>query len=134
MAQGFSPLLPLQRSDEDGYYALTKTIASNTKQNLKNLLLTSPGERVMIPDFGVGLKHFLFKNVHESLESDLSSRIHEQVEKYLPYIRIENVEFTRHEPQYETAQTQNRLDIQIYYSVPEFNFSDMFKFTEVQFI
>ena len=62
MAYGFSPVIPLQKNDEDGFYVLTKTLAQNIKQNIKNLMLTSPGERVMISDFGVGLRNFLFQN------------------------------------------------------------------------
>ena len=50
MSYGYSPVIPLQRNAEDGFYVLTKTIAQNIQQNFKNLLLTSPGERVMIPD------------------------------------------------------------------------------------
>ena len=36
---------------------LIKTVKDNVKQNLKMLLFTAPGERVMLPDYGVGLKN-----------------------------------------------------------------------------
>ena len=62
MAFGLSPVIPLQKDSVDGFYVLTKTLAENTKQNFKNLLLTTPGERVMIPGFGVGLRNLLFDN------------------------------------------------------------------------
>ena len=52
MPVGISPKLPLAVSAPDGY-RLTKTPAEAVKQNFKNLILTSPGERVMIPEFGV---------------------------------------------------------------------------------
>ena len=133
MAFGFSPIIPLQRSETDGYYALTKTIAANTKQNFKNLLLTSPGERVMIPDFGVGLRNHLFSNQHETIEAEISSRIESQTEAYLPYIEINNIEFTRHEPNYALSEARQKLDLIIYYSVPSFNFSDMLEITKIQF-
>ena len=133
MAFGFSPIIPLQRSEEDGYYALTKTIAANTKQNFKNLLLTSPGERVMIPDFGVGLRNYLFSNQHETVEAVISSRIESQTATYLPYIEINNIEFTRNEPSYALSESRQKLDLVIYYSVPAFNFSDMLEITKIQF-
>ena len=59
MANGISVVVPLQKDNEDGFYSLTKTLAQNIKQNFKNLILTSPGERVMIADFGVGIRNFL---------------------------------------------------------------------------
>ena len=53
---GISPKLPISKNKEDGY-TLTKTYLESTQQNLKNLLLTVPGERMMDPDFGVGMKN-----------------------------------------------------------------------------
>ena len=43
MAFGISPVIPLQKDDVDGFYSLTKTLAKNVQQNLKNLVLTAPG-------------------------------------------------------------------------------------------
>ena len=51
MSTGFQPLVidgKLDRSTEDGF-ALVKSLEQNIKQNLKMLLLTSPGERPMSP-------------------------------------------------------------------------------------
>ena len=56
---GLSPKLPIQKDPVDGF-ALTKTFKEMVKQNFKNLMLTSPGERIMDPEFGVGLRRFLF--------------------------------------------------------------------------
>ena len=57
---GISPKLPLIVDDLDGHYGLTKTIREAVKQNFKNLILTSPGERVMDQQFGVGLRSYFF--------------------------------------------------------------------------
>ena len=64
---GISPKLPLVTDPADGPYLLTKTVAEATKQNLKNLILTQPGERVMDPFFGVGIRSFLFEQDSEYL-------------------------------------------------------------------
>ena len=134
MAFGFSPIIPLQQSEEDGFYALTKTIAENTKINFKNLLLTSPGERVMIPDFGVGLRHFLFNNRSGTIKADIAQKIEEQTESYLPYITINNIEFLMDEGDFDTEQFNNQIGIKIDYSVPEFGFSDVLSIEKIQFI
>jgi len=119
MAYGFSPVIPLQKNDEDGFYVLTKTLAQNIKQNIKNLMLTSPGERVMISDFGVGLRNFLFKNNSAELQSRINTRIREQVQLFMPFIVINNVEFL--------SQEEKILGIRVFYSVPSQNFSDLFE-------
>jgi phage baseplate assembly protein W len=56
---GISPKLPLANNKVDGAYELNKTIKQSVNQNLKNLILTNPGERIMDPLFGVGLSQIL---------------------------------------------------------------------------
>ena len=119
MAYGFSPVLPLQKNNEDGFYVLTKTLAQNIKQNIRNLMLTSPGERVMISDFGVGLRNYLFENNSAELQSRINSRIREQVEIFMPFVVINNVEFLN--------QDEKIMGIRVFYSVPSQNFSDLFE-------
>ena len=52
---GLSVALPLSVSDVFGPYDLNTTFQDLAQQNLKMLILTIPGERIMYPDFGVGL-------------------------------------------------------------------------------
>ena len=89
---GLSPKLPLRRDEQDGY-ALNKSLRDMVQQNLKMLILTAPGERIMIPDFGVGLRNYLFENATEEVLYDLKNRIIEQAREFLPYIRINSVNF-----------------------------------------
>ena len=114
-----SPVIPLQKNDEDGFYVLTKTLAQNIKQNIKNLMLTSPGERVMISDFGVGLRNFLFQNNSAELQSRINTRIREQIELFMPFVVINNIEFLN--------QEEKIMGIRVFYSVPSQNFSDLFE-------
>mgnify|MGYP000439218146 FL=1 len=58
---GLSPKLPLTKDPQDGY-ALNKEYVELVQQNLKMILLTAPGERIMEPEFGVGLRNYLFQN------------------------------------------------------------------------
>lgn len=94
MANGLSPAFPLVVDETDGPYRLNKTISQLAKQNLKMVVLTNPGERVMDPSFGVGLQRYLFENQTNTLTSSILGRISAQVGKYLPYIFLENVAAT----------------------------------------
>ena len=58
------------------------------RQNLKMLLLTDPGERVMDPQFGVGLKRFLFELDTPSLRRDIRKKIRQQIGIYMPYVNV----------------------------------------------
>jgi phage baseplate assembly protein W len=117
MSYGISPVIPLQKNEEDGFYALTKTIVQNVKQNFKNLLLTAQGERVMQPAFGVGLKHFLFENNSFELQSEISDQINSQTKKYMPFISIKEIQIFEEEDPLK-IQFNNILSIRIFYSVP----------------
>ena len=87
---GIAPKLPISFEGGEGFQN-TLTIAENTQQNLKNILLTSPGERVMDPDFGVGLRNYLFENQSNSLLGRLESAITDQVATYMPFVSIKHL-------------------------------------------
>jgi phage baseplate assembly protein W len=61
------------------------------KSNIKNLLLTKRGERIMQPEFGSGLQEVLF----EFNDDDLSQRIEETIttaiDRYIPSVSIESI-------------------------------------------
>ena len=95
--QGLSVALPLTVDPTFGPYDLNTNFEDLAKQNLKMLLLTNPGERIMRPNFGLELRGYLFQpNVGLTYER-ISERINKQVENYLPYIGIDRVEFNTSE-------------------------------------
>ena len=66
---------PLDHSQE-GFFYKTKTILEQAKSNMRNLLLTSKGERVMQPEFGSTLTDVLF-NQGEDVENEIDEAIRE---------------------------------------------------------
>ena len=85
---GISVRLPLTIDSIDGPYSLHKDLKESVKQNLKMLMLTIPGERIMNPDFGVGLQKILFDNDTKNLRDKIHDRIRKQVSKYMPFLRV----------------------------------------------
>ena len=75
--------------DENNLFSGTDTLIDQAKSNLINLLLTHPGERVNLPDFGIGLKRLLFEQKID-LKS-LRTKIQAQTEFYIPNITVTNV-------------------------------------------
>ena len=74
----------------DAVFNQTFTQKEQVKSNLINVLLTEPGERVNLPDFGVGLKNLLFETQIDT--NVLESRIDAQVQKYIPEITLISAE------------------------------------------
>jgi uncharacterized protein len=114
--------LPLTYDTGDGFTML-KRIKDVAKQNFKMLILTNPGERVMAPDFGVGLKRYLFENFSDSVYAEIDTRIREQVSIYMPAILIQEIEFA------STDQDNNHLAIFISYRIPAIAETDLLEFT-----
>ena len=75
--------------DENNVFHSTETLMDQAKSNLINLLMTSPGERINLPDFGVGLKRLLFEqNIDLGI---LRNKIIKQSNFYVPNIQVMDV-------------------------------------------
>lgn len=82
--------LPIQKGDE-GYFRQSFRTFDQVRSNLKNLLLTKRGERMLQPDFGSGLHDLLFNPATEKFEEDLETTINDAVAKWLPYVIVEDI-------------------------------------------
>tara|TARA_Y100000034_G_scaffold124174_1_gene171981 strand:- start:534 stop:899 length:366 start_codon:yes stop_codon:yes gene_type:complete len=114
--------LPITYDSGDGFTAL-QTFRETIKQNFKMLVLTNPGERVMVPSYGVGIKQYLFENYHTGVEGKIRTRIIEQAAFYLPVVEITEV-YIR-----PSDINENILAVQIYYTIPDIGVQDLLKFT-----
>ena len=121
MAQGISVALPLSVDSTDGAYKLHKNITDMASQNLKMVILTSPGERIMIPEFGVGIKRFLFEPNTEGTRERIKNRIQQQVQRYLPYIDLISLDLFRPQSSVVGEADESGLVIRLKYSVPSAN-------------
>ena len=97
---------PLDHSQE-GFFYKTKTILDQAKSNMRNLLLTSLGERVMQPEFGSTLMDVVF-NQGPDVENDIDEAIRETVSNWLPYVIINEINM---------FQQGNQVDVSIDFSV-----------------
>ena len=59
-----------------------------TKYNLINFLLTDPRERPFNPNFGAGLRSFLFEQLETNTTDDLQTMLISQIESNFPNVNI----------------------------------------------
>ena len=78
---------PLRR-DKFNDFAMTKNSLEQSQHNLKNLLLTYPGERVGQPEFGSRLRELCFEQIDDNLPERLEEEVRRAVTFWLPYISI----------------------------------------------
>ena len=119
---GIAPKLPLTYSSIDGF-TLIKDFPTMIKQNLKMLILTIPGERVMEPEFGVGITRYLFENFQSNTYMAIDGRIREQVKAYMPFLTIVDISFGA------GGADQNILGVAIEYAIPRIGATDLLEFT-----
>ena len=105
-----TPMLPLASSGELDFRHVDK-YGDLIRQNFKNLILTIPGERIMDTDFGVGIQRFIFESSISEAASSIKSAVGRKVQKYMPFIDLQNVIV-------EPGEAQDSLTVRIFYSVP----------------
>ena len=107
---------PLSLDPVDGYTSI-KSYRQLATQNLKMLVLTCPGERIMDPMFGVGLRNFLFEMNDVTTQGNIESRIINQVRMYLPYLEILRIDFDTKENEFQDDFTSNYLHLAIHFRI-----------------
>ncbi len=118
----YSPKLPLAPAEDDTHLML-KTIKEVVKQNMKMVILTNPGERIMMPNFGVGIQQYLFENVNPVMLESAKQRIEAQVERFLPYVILQSVVLNTNNDNPQLSS--NTVYVSITYSIPSLNTSDI---------
>ena len=110
----FGPKWPLKKGTEDAF-DLYNNIRDQITYYLRSLMLTSPGEKISDPSYGAGLRRFMFEpnisEVHNQIESTVSS----QINRYLPFITIEQIEIL---PVNE-LNSPNQITLRIVYFIPD---------------
>lgn len=72
----------------DGTYLKKSSELDLIKSNLRQLLLTTRGERVMLPKFGTNLKNYLMEPLDQALLSQIRREIAESIYMYAPSVDL----------------------------------------------
>ena len=101
-------------SDRGGIFAVNYTTLTQAKDNLKNLILTRKGERIMNPTFGCDIYKVLFEQMDGGLiESKIESTILDAVSNWLPYLSIDEIIFD-----YDNNDIDNnRINLELKFSL-----------------
>jgi phage baseplate assembly protein W len=72
-------------------FDLSYSTEEQALSNLKNLVLTRQGERILQPLFGTRLQDSLFEQNTDVLKEQIQSSILEAISFWLPYIRVNDI-------------------------------------------
>lgn len=81
--------------------------------NILNLLKTKRGERIMQPNFGLGLESFLFEQIDNDTQTRIETEIENTIETWLPYVIIEDLIVNIS----DELKDRNTIDISLTFSI-----------------
>jgi phage baseplate assembly protein W len=81
--------------------------------NILNLLKTKRGERIMQPNFGLGLESFLFEQIDDDTQTKIETEIENTIETWLPYVIIEDLIVNMS----DALKDRNTIDISLTFSI-----------------
>ena len=104
------------RIDANSGQAAQTNYEAHVEQMIRQVLLTSPGERADLPDFGCGIRKLLFAPHSEALDASTQIIVQQALNKWLgTQITVQKVKVLSPEETGDEAQ----LLVQINYSVIE---------------
>jgi phage baseplate assembly protein W len=87
--------------------------AEQASSNIKNLLLTKKGERIMQPNFGSGLQELLFDFNDDTLAEKIEDTVTLALENWLPYISVDQIDIDAS----DTNKDRNLVNVSIKFRV-----------------
>ena len=107
--------LPFTRDNKTGWFDQSFTTLDAAKSNLRNLLLTMKGERLMQPNFGTDLMKLVFEQDDGTLIDRIRETIITAVDFWLPYLNLNTIEVNN---SVETDDMNfNRFNIKLVFSI-----------------
>ena len=100
-----------------GVFRPNYTTKAAIKNNLINYFLTNPGERPLNPNFGGGLRAFIFQQITTDNLDFLEERIQQDLNLFFPNVAVGNLEILRQED-------LNTITVSLTYNVINTNIND----------
>ena len=92
VSRGFKDLsMTFQSNPLNGDLIAIKNVNAITR-SIRNIVLTTPGEKFFDPDFGSNVSNLLFENVDDITASQIQEEIEFSINNYEPRVKLINVE------------------------------------------
>ena len=110
--------LPFRNSDgAQGYFASTSTTIEAVKVNIKNLLQTHQGERLMQPGLGLNLRDYLFEQFTPDVSFSIQNDIVNIFRRWLPFVQVKDIQVSMSES--DLGLDKNLMNINITFNITQ---------------
>jgi phage baseplate assembly protein W len=88
------------------------------KNSLYNIFTTTPGEKILNPEFGMDIRRYIFEPATIDTAKEIRRKIFQQIRSYEPRITLKSVDIT-------VLEDVNEFDIIIYFDIPALNINNI---------
>lgn len=107
----------------DGRSAQVRNLEEHVKDELEQLLLTDPGERIFLPEFGAGLRRLVFEPTGEASRGVTKAMITQAIARWLgERVKLEAL---------EVMVKESTIDVEIKYRIAGTEDSRIMRFQRV---
>ncbi len=99
-------------------FEMVTDIQGEIRQNLRNILLTIPGEWPGDINLGAGITQLVFENKTNDVMRTIDMKIRSQIGRYLPIITLESLDYNRN------LDNKNLVTFSLIYSIPTMDITD----------
>ena len=112
------------RSFRKGFFEMNNTTIDAVKEDIKILLMTMKGERVINPDIGTNIPTLLgemFEPIQkEEMEARIGAEIRSALETWMPYVTLDGIEvFSAADAPYGTNLGENDILVRMDYTLQD---------------
>ena len=108
--------LPFRKSTGvEGWFASTSTTIDAVKNNIRNLLNTEKGERLLQPNIGLNLRKVLFEQFTEELRLQIENDILDTFNFWLPFVQVRDLQVGM--AQQTSGDNNNKLIINVIFNI-----------------
>lgn len=95
-----------------GYFEMNYETFDAEKTKLMNLMSTREGERIMHPQFGLGMEKYIFEQMTPQVTKQIESEITNKISFWIPNIQIDKMDVD-----VTTDVDKNQIDITLQFSL-----------------
>ena len=117
--------IPFSFTSDTGAVSTVSDIDSVMKQNIMDIITTSPGERVMLFGYGGGIRNLLFEEPDQLVYAEYRMDIINDLNAKLPFGKVTDVQIGVPSDSLYVESTATTVSIAIKYVIPPFDTSIM---------
>ena len=107
--------LPFRKSNgKEGYFASTSTTIEAVKNNIRNLVNTHQGERLMQPNLGLNLRNYMFEQFTDETLLSIQNDIVDTFVVWLPFVEVRDIQISMNE---NDSIGKNTMSINIVFNI-----------------